>query len=196
MQQQQPTPPTLPDTVGQAQTQAPAQEPKQQHRNEIVGRVNFQGTQLFEATGFIDISKEFPTGDAFLMFVPGIPDTTKQTGRSYDQSKRETMKVSVRDLYGMAEALKYAAVYQQCDFVLFTDSSKFSGTAQGEGQTKQVSINAQIGNNQKLKVFLSFKGRGGKVTLALEKWHAMGLSNQLTALADRVQNRKFDYDYK
>lgn len=161
----------------------------------VVGRVNFPATQLFEATGFIDESKEYPTANAFLMFVPGVPDASKQSGRTYNQEAREIMKINARDLYALSDALHYAATYGQCDFTIFTDSSKFSGTAQGQGQTKQVSVGTAVGNNSKLKIFLNYNGHG-KVTLALEKWHAVGLAGQLKCLADQTQATKFEYDKK
>ncbi len=157
---------------------------------EITGRVNFPSTQLFESTGFVDTSKQFPTANSFLMFVPGIPDGTKQSGRSYNQEAKETMKVSARDLFGLAEALNYAATYGQCDYIVFTDSSKFSGTAQGQGITKQVSVGTAIGNNGKPKIFLNYKGRG-KITIAMERWHAVGLAKQLEALANETMAAKF-----
>ncbi len=166
-----------------------------QSQLKVAGRVNFPATQLFEATGFIDEAKEFPTANSFLMFVPGVPDASKQSGRTYNQNAREIMKINIRDLYALSDALHYAATYGQCDFTVFTDSSKFSGTAQGQGQTKQVSVGTAIGNNGKLKIFLNYNG-SGKITLALEKWHAIGLAGQLKTLADQTQTLKFDHDRK
>jgi hypothetical protein len=189
---QPPVPPAAPETVN-----ASSETPQPQSTNttvEVVGRVNFPATQLFEATGFIDVGKQFPTANSFLMFVPGIPDQSKQSGRTYDQSKREIMKINIRDLYALSEALTFAATYGQTpDFVVFTDSSKFAGTAQGQGQTKQVSVGTAIGNNGKPKIFLNYKGQG-KITLALEKWHAIGLAGQLKTLADETLKIKFQHE--
>ena len=47
-----------------------------------------------------------------------------------------------------------------------------------------------MGNNNKIKIFLSYKGNA-KITLALEKWHAIGLAGQLKTLADETQKAKF-----
>jgi hypothetical protein len=188
---QAPTPPAAP----QGYDTAPATPQSNGQRTlEVVGRVNFPATQLFEATGFIDTSKQFPTANAFLMFVPGVPDQTKQSGRTYNQSQKEIMKVNIRDLYGLAEALQFAAIYAQTpDFQIFTDSSKFAGTAEGQGQTKNVSVGAAIGNNGKPRIFLTYKG-AQKITLALEKWHAIGLAKQLEALADTTLKIKFKHE--
>jgi len=161
---------------------------------EVVGRVNFPATQLFEATGFIDTGKQFPTANAFLMFVPGVPDQSKQSGRTYDQSQKEIMKINIRDLYGLAEALNFAAIYAQSpDFMVFTDSSKFAGTAQGQGQTKQVTVGTAIGNNGKPRIFLTYKG-ANKIVIALEKWHAIGLAEQLKTLAAETLQMKFQHE--
>jgi hypothetical protein len=104
------------------------------------------------------------------------------------------MKINIRDLYALSEALTFAATYGQTpDFVVFTDSSKFAGTAQGQGQTKQVSVGTAIGNNGKPKIFLNYKGQG-KITLALEKWHAIGLAGQLKTLADETLKIKFQHE--
>ena len=188
-----PAAPAAPQGYATAPEAQPAQPAHTTHNStiDVVGRVNFPATQLFEATGFIDVGKQFPTANAFLMFVPGVQDSSKQSGRSYNQSAKEIMKINARDLYALAEALNYAAVYGQTpDFTIFTDSSKFSGTAQGQGQTKNVSVGTAIGNNGKPKIFLNYKGQS-KITLALEKWHAIGLSGQLKQLADETMSQKF-----
>jgi len=193
-----PEAPTAPVANGNMPEPAPA--PIHENNNsknttiDIVGRVNFPATQLFEATGFIDIGKQFPTANAFLMFVPGVPDSSKQSGRTYNQSAKEIMKISIRDLYALSDALNFAAIYGQSpDFVIFTDSSKFAGTAQGQGQTKQISVGTAMGNNGKIKIFLNYKG-AGKITLALEKWHAVGLAGQLKTLADETLKHKFQIE--
>ncbi len=187
---EQPTPPAPPAAMPNTTPETYAPEGPTQSTIEIVGRVNFPSTQLFESTGFVDVGKQFPTANAFLMFVPGIPDSTKQSGRSYNQEAKETMKVSARDLFGLAEALNYAATYGQSDFIVFTDSSKFSGTTQGQGITKQVSVGTAIGNNGKPRIFLNYKGRG-KITIAMERWHAVGLAKQLEVLANEIMIAKF-----
>lgn len=193
---QAPVPPAAPAGYETSPQASAPTEATQQGNNTIsvVGRVNFPATQLFEATGFVDIGKQFPTANSFLMFVPGVPDQSKQSGRTYNQAAKEIMKINVRDLYALSDALNFAGVYGQSpDFVVFTDSSKFSGTAQGEGQTKQVSVGTAIGNNGKPKIFLNYKGQS-KITIALEKWHAIGLAGQIRALADETSKMKFQFE--
>jgi len=159
-----------------------------------VGRVNMPTTQLFEATGFVDISKRFPTSNAFLTFIPGQPDNTKQSGRTYVQDQRETMKVANRDLFALAEAIKFAAMYNQCDFTIFTDSSKFAGN-NGQGINKRVSVSAAPSKKDpnKYLVFISYKGNAS-ITIALEKWMAIGLAEELKSLADATEKKKFEIE--
>jgi hypothetical protein len=195
------TTPPVPPQAPQAAVSQPALTPENytppaQNPNntiEVVGRVNFPAVQLFEATGFVDVGKQFPTSNAFLMFVPGLRDNSKASGRTYNQAQKEVMKIGVRDLFALADALSYAATYaQNPDFVIFTDSSKFAGT-QGQGQTKQVSVGFAIGNNGKPKIFLNYKG-AKSIALALEKWHAIGLAKQLESLANETLRFKFKHE--
>ena len=192
-QQTQTVAPAAPQqTTMQAQTGYNNQQNNPQNSPlEIIGRVSVPSKQLFEATGFIDHSKQFPTSNAFLMFVPSVPDQTKTTGRTYDQNQKETMKVNIRDLFALAEALDYAGKYKQCDFMIFTDSSKFAGT-QGQGVTKKVTVSAAPSQRDpnKYMVFLSYQGTK-KVTLAMDTWMAIGIAGQLRNLAQAVENERF-----
>ena len=159
----------------------------------IVGRVSFPSTQLVEATGFVDVSRNFPSSNAFLMFVPNKPDNTKATGRTYVQDQKETMKIMIRDLYALAEALKFAALYKKNPgFMIFTDSSKFAGN-QGQGTTKNVSVTVAPSKRDpnKFTIFLSFKGQQ-KITIAMEDWHAIGFANQLIHLANETEKTRFE----
>ena len=197
---------TAPDVNNQVQQNQQPQQPQQPAQNSninniqhvgnndliIVGRVNMPTTQLFEVTGFIDTTKAFPTANAFLNFVPGQADNTKMSGRTYVQAQRETMKIANRDLYAFAEALKFAATYYKCDFMLFTDSSKFAGNQGQQGITKRVSISAAPSKKDpnKYLIFISYQGQQ-KITIALERWMAIGLAEQLKTLADETERVKF-----
>ena len=169
------------------------QKGNQNNKLNITGRVSFPSTQLVEATGFVDISRNFPSSNAFLMFVPSKPDNTKATGRTYVQDQRETMKIMIRDLYALAEALKFAALYKKNPgFMIFTDSSKFAGT-QGQGTTKNVSVSVAPSKRDpnKFTIFLSFKGQQ-KITIAMEDWHAIGFAGQLIQLANETERIRFE----
>ncbi len=178
-----PTAPTLPSNGG-------AQGPAREYNNFIVGKINYTAKQLFEITGFVDLSKKFPDASAFVTFIPGIPDSTKQTGITYNQAAKETMKIGIRDLFALGEAIDMAVKgFGAADFVVFTDSSKFEGNT-GAGVTKQVSIGAGEFKG-KQRIYINYKG-SGQIQLSLDKWHAVGLSKQIQTLADSTLKGKFD----
>jgi len=138
------------------------------------------------------MSRIYPSSNAFLMFVPSQPDSTKATGRTYVQNQKETMKIMIRDLFGLAEALKFAALYKKNPgFSLFTDSSKFAGN-QGQSTIKTVSVTVAPSKKDpnKFTIFLSYKGVQ-KITIAMDDWHAIGLAGQLQNLASKVEEKKF-----
>ena len=102
------------------------------------------------------------------------------------------MKVMIRDLFGLAEALKYAAMYKKNPgFNVFTDSGKYAGN-QGQAVRKMVSVTVAPSSKDpsKVTIFLSYKGQA-KITLAMEEWHAIGLAGQLLNLASEVERKKF-----
>jgi len=176
-----PVPGTAPAGV---QTSGPARE----YNNHIVGKINYTAKQLFEVTGFVDLSKKFPEASAFVTVIPGIPDNTKATGITYNQAAKETMKISVRDLFAMGEAILMAVKGEggDADFVVYTDSSKAS--ANGQGVTKQCSIGAGEFRGKK-RIYINYKGNS-QIQLSLDKWHAVGVAKQIEALANETVNQK------
>lgn len=179
-----PSAPSLPSNGGG--TGGPARE----YNNFIVGKINYTAKQLFEITGFVDLSKKFPDASAFVTFIPGIPDNTKQTGITYNQAAKETMKIGIRDLFALGEAIDMAAKgFAPADFVVFTDSSKVEGNT-NPGVTKQVSVGAGEFKG-KPRIYINYKGTG-QIQLSLDKWHAIGLSKQIQTLADSTLKGKFD----
>jgi len=183
-----PVPPTPPAGATPVAPQGGSQEPRGEYRSEFVGKINYTSRQLFEVSGAVDITKAFPEAIAFVMFIPGIPDASKATGVTYNQDAKEIMKIGIRDLFAMAEALKMAALSGQSDFVVYTDSSK-SLSNTGPGVTKQVSVGAGEWRG-KSRVYLNYKGQG-QIQVSLEKWHALGLANQIETLAKETLAAKF-----
>jgi len=190
-----PTPPTAgistpstPTPPSGNQVPAPTQNTSSGHTL-TVGKVNYTSKQLFEVSGAVDMHKDFPEAIAFVMFIPGVPDNTKATGITYNQSAKEIMKINVRDLFALAEALTMAAHGAQTDFIVYTDSSKSFANTTGVGITKQVSVGSGEwkGNT---RVYLNYKGQG-QIQLSMDRWHALGLANQIKTLAQETLNHKF-----
>ena len=193
-----PQAPVVPQGVPQAPSMQAAPQTQQGQPSggsqmDIVSKITYTSTQLFEVTGFLDISREFPTANAFVMFVPGQPDSTKQSGRTYVQAQKEIMKINIRDVYAMGEALKMAALYNTCDFVIFTDSTKSAFHKEGQASTKKITISAAPSRKDpnKYSIFLTYQGNQ-KITLVLDKWHALGVANQLLTLAQYTEEKKFE----
>jgi len=191
-----PQPQAQPSNVGNtgAVQSAPQQPQHQGNQITIVGKVNLPVTSLLEITGFVDTSKKFPTSNAFVMFVPGKPDQSKATGITYDQDNKEVMKISNKDLFALAEAIKFAAMYQQCDFIVFTDSSKFAGN-QGQGVNKKLSVTTAPSRRDpnKYMIFINYAG-AKKINITLDKWGAIGFAEQIKALATQTEMKKHEIE--
>ena len=168
--------------------------PHQKNQIMITGKVNLPVTSLLEIAGFVDASKKFPSSNAFVMFVPGKPDQTKATGITYDQDNKEVMKISNKDLFAFAEAIKFAAMYQQCDFIVFTDSSKFAGN-QGQGVNKKLSVTTAPSRRDpnKYMIFINYTG-AKKINITLDKWGAIGFAEQIKALAMQTEAKKHEIE--
>jgi len=195
-----PVPPQAP-TQAQAPAAPQAQAPQQTGAPagngtiKTVSKVTYTATQLFEVTGFLDISQQWPKANAFLMFVPGQQDSTKASGRTYVQAQKEIMKVSSREVFALGEALKFAAMYNQCDYMTFTDSSKSEFHKDGQASVKKITVTAAPSRKDpnKYMIFLTYQGNQ-KITVTLEKWAAIGLGNQLINLAQYTDQEKFRYE--
>jgi len=161
-----------------------------ERKTEFVGRMNYTSKQLFEVSGAVNIAKQFPEPIAFVTFIPGIPDASKATGITYNQAAKETMKIHIRDLFGLSKAIEQAAMVGQCDFVVYTDSSKFAGST--TAVTKQLSIGAGEWKG-KVRVYINYKGQG-QIQLSLDKWHALGVAEQLKVVAQETLKKKMELE--
>jgi hypothetical protein len=117
-----------------------------------LGVYSYPTTSLFEITTLQDLSSKFPKVFALLMFVPGKPDNTKQSGRTYDTTLKSHIKFSINEVFELSYALEEAAMTGQCDYLKFADSSKFTG---GERNIKKVSVGTQS-TTKGIKKFLNY----------------------------------------
>lgn len=145
-----------------------------------IGIYSFPTTSLFEISTYQDISTTFPKVLAILMFVPGKPDPSKQSNRTYDMGQKQHIKFSIEELFQLSYALEEAAATGQCQYLKFADTSKFKG---GEKNIKKVSVNAST-TDRGTKVFLNYEGGGTKITIPMDKYAAIGLSKEIYTLAD------------
>ncbi len=153
----------------------------QNSKLDVVGVYSHPSTNLIEITVAMEKNKKFPKALALISFTPGVPDNTKQSNRTYDTSKRETIKFSVEELFSLAQAIQYAAMAGQCDYNKFADSSKFAGNS-SQKVIKQVTVGSANG-----KIYLNYKGQG-KVSTGFDKWAAIGFAQCLTNMANEIHS--------
>jgi ribonuclease HI len=191
-QPQAPVAPQAPTTTQDPST-VPAGNAGGGYTIETVSKVTYTATQLFEVTGFLDVSNDWPSANAFVMFVPGQRDDTKASGRTYIQAQKEIMKISSREIIAMGEALKWAAMYNTCDYMTFTDSTKSSFHKEGQAAVKKISISVAPSNKDpnKYSIFLTYQGNQ-KITVVLDKWSAISLGDQLINLGQYTDRKKFE----
>ena len=149
-----------------------------------IGILSHAGTSLFEAITYNDVSSNFPKTIAILMFVPGRPDNSKQSGRTYNMDEKKYIKFSISELFQLSYALEEAAATGFSDFMKFADSSKFNNAA--EKVVKKVNVSAMQGDRG-LKIFMTYEGNGQKITITMTKYDAIGLSKRLLALANKAE---------
>ena len=146
--------------------------------------LSFPSSSLMEISAVKDESRTYPRYFAIIMFVPGQPDPTKSSGRTYDMNKRSNIKFDIRELFELAYALEEAAATGQTQYVKFADTSKFSGG--GQANIKKVTVNASNSTNG-LKIFLNYEGDGIRVSIPMGKYDAIGLARQIETLAKDIQ---------
>ena len=157
---------------------------KQAYDNERLFVLSHPSMNLIEITVLRELNKQFPKFFALLMFVPGKPDNSKQSGRTYVMDKKEFIKFSIAELFQLAYALEEAAVAGTSDFIKFADTSKFKG---GEQVVKKVTVNA-VNNGGKIKVYVNYVNNtsGANIATTFSKWDAIGFANEIRAIAERV----------
>jgi len=172
----------IPNTAPVAGTQS--QQSEQTRNNKRLFVLSHPSMNLIEVTVLRELNKQFPKFFALLMFVPGKPDNSKQSGRTYVMDKKEHIKFSISELFQLAHALEEAAIAGTSDFIKFADTSKFKG---GESQIKKVTISA-TNNGGKVKVYINYTNNSNNANIAttFTKWDAIGFANQIRSIAEKA----------
>ena len=166
-------------------TSAPAQTANTQskYNNERLLVLSHPSMNLIEFTVNRELNKQFPKVFAFIMFVPGKEDSTKQSGRTYLMDKKEYIKFSIEELFQLSYALEEAAITGTSDFIKFADSSKFKGGAKA---VKKVTVSA-INNGGRVKVYINYNSSGASIATTFTKWSAIGFAKQIETIAREAQ---------
>ena len=145
--------------------------------------VSHPSMNLIEVSILEETNKPFPKFFAIIMFVPGKPDNTKQSGRTYAMNEKKFIKYSIEELFEIAYALEEAAAVGQSQYIKFADTSKFKG---GEKQVKKVSVTA-VNNGGQSKVYLNYKDDTASIATTFTKYAAIGFAGQIKAIASEAQ---------
>lgn len=147
---------------------------RNQMRN--VSTIKKTSSCLCEISGSIELTPFGPQPIAFFMMVPGQPDNTKKSGRTYLMEQKISMKFDSHDLFALAKCLETGTPFEK-----FTDPAKSAHT-QGTGDTKKVTTSQ--GNNG---FFLNFNYGQQRVGLSLKVQECFGFAGQIQAFATLLE---------
>ena len=178
-----PQPTAAPMPAAGAPNQPQAANTQSKYNNERLLVLSHPSMNLIEITINKELNKQFPKVFAFIMFVPGKEDNTKQSGRTYLMDKKEYIKFSIEELFQLSYALEEAAVTGASDFIKFADSSKFKGGAKA---VKKVTVSA-INNSGRIKVYINYNSSNANIATTFTKWSAIGFAKQIETIAREAQ---------
>ena len=163
-------PQTMQQPMGQMQGMGQSQQQEQKKGNFItVIRDNYTTISLFEYSAGYDPTEKFPQAFGFVMGVPSVPDTTKQSGKRYVPTQKIVMKFSTQEIRALGQCMLDIAVFKQAipAFEKYSDPSKNSYTQNGAqaGATKAFKMSYDQSKNNAIinitygqqKVFIPIK---------------------------------------
>ena len=105
---------------------------------------NYTTISLFEFSAGFDPSEQYPQAFGFVMGVPSVPDSTKQSGKRYVPDQKIVMKFSTQEIRALGQTMLDIAVFKGAagEFNKFSDPSKntyAAGNAQ-QGMTKSLKL--------------------------------------------------------
>ena len=105
---------------------------------------NYTTISLFEFSAGYDPTEQYPQAFGFVMGVPSVPDTTKQSGKRYVPDQKIVMKFSTQEIRALGQTMLDIAVFKGAagEFNKFSDPSKntyAAGNAQ-QGATKSLKL--------------------------------------------------------
>lgn len=143
--QQQYVPQNMPGQMPQQGYQQGGQ-PQAPRKNNFITVIkdNYTTISLFEFSAGFDPSEQYPQAFGFVMGVPSVPDSTKQSGKRYVPDQKIVMKFSTQELRALGQTMLDIAVFKGAagGFDKFSDPSKntyAAGNAQ-QGITKSLKL--------------------------------------------------------
>ena len=144
MPQQQYIPQGMPGQMPQQGYQQGGQQAPRKNNFITVIKDNYTTISLFEFSAGFDPSEQYPQAFGFVMGVPSVPDSTKQSGKRYVPDQKIVMKFSTQELRALGQTMLDIAVFKGAagEFNKFSDPSKntyAAGNAQ-QGATKSLKL--------------------------------------------------------
>ena len=144
MPQQQYIPQGMPGQMPQQGYQQSGQQAPRKNNFITVIKDNYTTISLFEFSAGFDPSEQYPQAFGFVMGVPSVPDSTKQSGKRYVPDQKIVMKFSTQELRALGQTMLDIAVFKGAagEFNKFSDPSKntyAAGNAQ-QGATKSLKL--------------------------------------------------------
>ena len=144
MPQQQYIPQGMPGQMPQQGYQQGGQQAPRKNNFITVIKDNYTTISLFEFSAGYDPTEQFPQAFGFVMGVPSVPDSTKQSGKRYVPDQKIVMKFSTQELRALGQTMLDIAVFKGAagEFNKFSDPSKntyAAGNAQ-QGATKSLKL--------------------------------------------------------
>ena len=133
-------------SVGSGQQYGAPQGQNTQRKSNFVTVIkdNYTTISLFEFSAGYDPTEQYPQAFGFVMGVPSVPDSTKQSGKRYVPDQKIVMKFSTQEIRALGQTMLDIAVFKGAagGFDKFSDPSKNSyaaGNAQ-QGMTKSLKL--------------------------------------------------------
>ena len=181
-----------PQNQGMVQNQQYEQKP---NTTVEVARSNYTTIGLFEFAGAYDPAEKFPKAFCFVMGVPGVKDNSKQSGRTYNQDAKITMKFSTKEIRSLGHALINIAVFKQAaaPFEKHSDPSKNS-YSQNNGDQNTKKLKATF-DQARGNIAISMNYGQKNVLIPVPLQDALGLGEDLINLGNYTDCKLFDYKF-
>ena len=178
---------------GQMQ-QMPQQEQKAPSTVIEVARSNYTTIALLEVSGGFDPAMKYPKSLCFVMGVPGLKDASKQSGRTYQQDAKITMKFSTQEIRSLGHALINIAVFKQAalPFEKHSDPSKNTYTQNNAQQQNTKKLKASF-DQARSNIVITMNYGTKNVMIPVPLQDALGLGEDLINIGNYSDMKLFDY---
>ena len=182
--------PGMPGMPGMQQNQQYAN--KKPNTTVEVIRSNYTTIGLFEFSGAYDPVEKFPKGMVFVLGVPGLKDTSKQSGRTYNQDGKINMKFSTQEIRSLGQSLINISTFKQSapQFEKHSDPSKSSHSQGGEQATKKLVAKFDQGKNN-ITITMNYGQKNVLIPVPLQD--AMGLGHDLINVGNFTDSKLAEY---